>query len=121
MKKPPKHLEEDLIAASVGQAFCIEFTAFLKVYRELPSPEEVFKNPRRTRIPEELSAQYAMACSLANAVSMKTFGKVLIYLERLPIEFNIMCVRDAAIRKDEIAKSKEFEKWLETNTEIIVA
>jgi hypothetical protein len=115
----PKELERPVFEGAAGESFAVEFENFLLVARDLPSPDQVFQNPKNALIPKEISSQYAMCGSLVHAVSENTFPSMLTYLGRFPKEMETMAMRDVATRKSLLTKHPSFLKWAGSNREFL--
>lgn len=95
--------EAQLLDGTVGQAAASELTAFLRLFRELPSIDEILLNPSTAKVPSEPSAQIAIATALGRVLSDTSVGRGVTYLERMPTEMRVMAMRDAAGRDSAIA------------------
>jgi hypothetical protein len=104
-------LEHELIAGAVGAGAATEFSGFLRMFRELPDIDAVLMNPQRAPVPEGASAQYAVASALARCASDTNFDRVCTYLERLPTEFRVLCVRDATLREPALRSTAAYVKF----------
>lgn len=108
-----------LVAGAVGHAAAIEFMAFLKLYRSLPSIDAILLNPTGAPVPTETSTLYAVSAALARRTTAQNFGRVLQYLDRLQAEFSVMAVRDAVTRDQQLTSTPEFTKWAVKNSDVI--
>jgi hypothetical protein len=97
-------IEHELIAGAVGMGPATEFTGFLRMFRELPDIDAILMSPHQASVPDEPSAQFAVASALARSASDTNFDRICIYLDRLPTEFRVLCVHDATLR-DPILRS----------------
>ena len=61
--------ETQLVDGAVGSAASAELTAFLRLFRELPSIDEVLLTPDTAPVPTETSAQIAVATALGRVMS----------------------------------------------------
>ena len=109
--KPDQSVEHELIAGAVGTGPATEFSAFLKMFRELPNIDAILLNPRTEPVPTEAAAQYAVASALAHCASDTNFDQVHTYLKRMPTEFSVLCVRDATVRTPEIRHTPTYTAW----------
>ena len=91
----PKDAEADCFKGAVGEAAMLEFCGFLKVYRELPDLDDILKAPDMARIPQELSAKYAITAALAYRASNDTFDAHVTYLERIASEYTVLYMKMA--------------------------
>jgi ATPase family associated with various cellular activities (AAA) len=112
-------VELDLLSGAVGDATAGEFTAFLRLYRQLPSIDQILLTPDQAPVPSEPSAQYAVATALGRYMTDQSIGRGLRYLDRLPEEFKILAVRDAVIRDQSLTHTPEFVAFGVQHAEVI--
>lgn len=103
--------EAQLLDGTVGQAAASELVAFLRLFRELPSIDEILLNPAVARVPAEPSAQIAIATALGRVLSDSSVSRGITYLERMPTEMRVMAIRDAAARDEAITHTAEFVRF----------
>jgi MoxR-like ATPase len=111
---------EKLIAGAVGTGAAVEFIGFLKVYKDLPSPEDALKNGI---VPKEPSQVYALCGAIASLYSRnpKKFAKtVLEYSYKLPKDFAVLLVRDCIKANKHIAQVPEWIEWARTFSNIVL-
>jgi MoxR-like ATPase len=104
-------IEHEVIAGAVGTGASTEFSAFLRMFRELPNIDAILLNPTQEPVPENAAAQYAVASALARCASDTNFDRICLYLNRLPTEFRVLCVRDATLRQPAIRTTAGFVKF----------
>jgi hypothetical protein len=104
-------IEHEVIAGAVGTGASTEFSAFLRMFRELPNIDAILLNPTQEPVPENAAAQYAVASALARCASDTNFDRVCLYLNRLPTEFRVLCVRDATLRQPAIRCTAGYTRW----------
>lgn len=103
--------EAQLLDGTVGQAAASELVAFLRLFRELPSIDEILLNPTAANVPQEPSAQIAIATALGRVLTDSSVGRGITYLERMPTEMRVMAMRDAAARDAAITHTSEFVRF----------
>jgi hypothetical protein len=111
--------EAQLLDGTVGPAATAELIAFLRLFRQLPSIDEILLNPETAPLPTETSAQIAIATALGRAMSDNSIAKALKYLGRMPTEMRVMAVRDAAARDTAITHTSEFVRFGVEHREIV--
>lgn len=116
---PDKSIEHELFAGAVGTGAAIEFSAFMRTFRELPNIDAILVNPQREPVPDNPAAQYAVASALAQCASDLNFDRVCTYLERMPTEFRVLCVRDASLRQPAIRHTPSYTKWAIENHAVL--
>lgn len=85
-------IEHELIVGAVGLGAATELTGFLRMFRALPDVDTILLSPQRAPVPEEPSAQYAVASALSRCASDTNFDRICAYLDQLPTEFRVLCV-----------------------------
>lgn len=102
-----------LYAGRVGKGVALEFTGFLRTYRDLPRREDIERDPKGTRIPDEDQTDVlcALAAMLGRAITPKNATPLVKYLTRLPVEFCVFAIKDAVGRDPELKKTKAITEW----------
>jgi hypothetical protein len=83
-----------MVLATVGEAVGTEFNAFKRMAEKNPSFEQVTTDPAGTRIPSETDGMYAMTAMLCRRVSAQTVGAAVVYVRRMPLEYQTMWLSD---------------------------
>jgi hypothetical protein len=107
----PQALEFEAFKGSAGEAFATEYCAFLKMYRELPSIDEIILNPDNSPVSADPCTQYATSVALANKMSDQNISSIITYLERMEPEVSIACMKAAISRNGMLAKTRPFILW----------
>lgn len=110
---PSYDTELALYASRIGKGIAAQFTGFLRVYRSIPTLEEIVKSPKRARVPDEDKTDVlcALSAMLGHALSPKNVAPVVEYLTRLPAEFCVFALRDAVYRDPELKKTRALTEW----------
>ena len=116
---PDPAVEHELFAGTVGSGAATEFSGFLKTYRQLPNIDAILLNPQKEPVPTDPSAQYAVASALAHCASDMNFAQICTYLERMPTEFSVLCVRDASLRAPDVKHTAAYTKWAVANHNVL--
>jgi len=116
----PNSIEFSMVSGIVGEGAGSEFLGFLKIFRQLPDPISILMDPMSHDIPEDPATLYAIAGSLANAVTETTMDNLVSYLERIPPEFSVICVKDAVKRDYDLHNTRAFIKWAGNNKDLII-
>jgi hypothetical protein len=77
----------------------------------LPNIGAILLIPTQEPAPENAAAQYAVVSALARCASDTNFDRICRYLNRLPTELGVLCVRDATIRQPAIRCTSGYTKW----------
>jgi hypothetical protein len=115
----PKHLEFSCFKGAVGEGPAAEFSAFLKLFRNLPNPDAVLLSPETATVPTEPATLYAMAGALARRATPNTMNALVTYLDRLPKEFSTLCMTMAIKRDKALSQTAAFVKWTTQNLKVL--
>lgn len=118
----PQHLELPLFTGAVGEGPASEFMGFLKIFRNLPDPDDVMRNPDNHKVPTDPSTLYALAGALSNRVTTQNVSNFFSFVNRLPTEFNILAVTMAMRQKKSVTAltlSPDWKTWSSKNMKVM--
>ena len=110
----PKSLnsaELEMYQSAVGKMAATELYGFLKVWRQLPSPDAALIDPDGTPVPADPAVRYAMAGALAKRADDLNFDRVIRYAARMSRDFATLTVRDAIGRDRSLQNTRAFIEW----------
>ena len=116
----PKHLEYEVFAGAAGEGFASEIISFLKIYRNLPDPDLILKDPDKHNIPTDPATLYAICGALASRAKKKTMDAIVKYSNRLPDEFSVLLIRDCVKHDAAVADTKSFINWAAEHKEVLI-
>lgn len=96
-----------------------EFLSFCELEKELPSFESIEEKPTEAIVPSEPSTLYFLCGSISSKTNVNNVDKVFKYINRLPIEFQIICLKDMFKRNPETRNSQTVKTWLAKNSKEI--
>ncbi|NKB55094.1 MAG: MoxR family ATPase [Alphaproteobacteria bacterium] len=112
-------IEYDLLAGAVGEGEAAELLAFLKVFRQLPSPDAVLMTPDTAPVPDDPATVYALCGALARKASPANFDRIAAYARRLSAEFGVLLVKDAVTLTPDCQHSQGFIAWATDNGAVL--
>lgn len=112
--------EFELIKGTVGEGAAAEFLAYVKQIKDLPTPEQVLLDPENTRVPERPAARYAMVTALDEKATANNFGRIMKYVSRMAIEFQVIFVRAASRKDEKVCNTREFQDWGTKNANVLL-
>lgn len=108
----PQSLQFTMIAGAIGEGAATEFCAFLRMYAELPSIDQILIDPMTPAIPSNPAAMYAVATALAHRATTQNFPRIAQYVQRLVDagkgEFGVLTIRDSMQRTPAITQTTAF-------------
>lgn len=117
--------EFEIFSGSVGEGAAAEYTGFLRVYRNLPSRDEILTNPDRAPVPTDPATSYATAGMLATDLQVHEMAALKTYLDRFPAqEFSALTLTLALRSADEerrleLQQTPEFVSWAVANQDLL--
>ncbi|WP_304546444.1 ATP-binding protein [Sulfurimonas microaerophilic] len=109
-----------IIHGTVGYGAGIEFISFVKVYKTLPNIDAILAGESED-VPIEPSALYALCAALIEKYQMSEHAEhIFTYAKQLPVEFNVMLIKDLIVKDESIAELESFEEWLEKYENFII-
>lgn len=111
----------DILAGACGEGWAAEFLGFLKVYQNLPDPDECIKNPEKARVPatDDAATLFAIAVAVSLRATKENFANVTKYLKRLPKEHEVFAVRDVIAREKTLQNTAAFSNWAVENVKAL--
>jgi hypothetical protein len=104
-------IEGQMLEGTIGPGATAEFVGFLQLFRQLPSIDEILLSPDSAPLPDDPSAQIAIATALGRAMTDQSVTKGARYLNRMPSEMHVLAMRDAAARDRAITHTQEFVRF----------
>lgn len=106
------------VASHVGEPAAVEYIGFRKLYTELPSIDSIVTSPGTAIVPTKPGLLFAIAGALSKRATPQNFKNILTYLERVPVEFNILCVKDTVKRTPALGASGMFTTWANKHADV---
>lgn len=104
-----------LLNGTLSEGISREFISFLRIYKDLPTMKEILTNPKNIEIPDQPSTLYALTGSIGHHAKEETIDKLFDFIDRMPMEFQVICMREIGRRNNELLSTPRVEKWIATN------
>lgn len=104
-----------LLAGILGEGVAREFTSFCKIHNELLKPEQIVTDPEKVKVPTEPSVLFALTGSIANNMSPDNGEAYMKFVSRLPVEFQVVCLRETMRRNKAMLTHTSIKGWIENN------
>ena len=117
----PNELLHGALTGLIGQGLAIEFSAFLRIYRDLPDPDECLLNPKEAPIPRKLDVLYALTGALCMRVNNGNAGCFIQFSLRLRPEWSVLMMDYALKTKasSAVQTCNEWNNWVHKHGSII--
>lgn len=117
---PPEAVMQSMVAGAVGDGAATELAAYLNVCANLPDTAQVLANPDFAPVPDDPATLYALCESLASCAAEQTMPGLTRYAMRMPAEFGVLLMREAARHDRGIVRTPAFADWARANSEVLV-
>lgn len=101
-----------MLAGAISEGVAREFVTFCKIYKELPTISQIVANPKITTVPGEPSVLYALTGSISHNADAANMAALIEFIERMPIEFQVVCLRELLRRKPELKTHAALRPWI---------
>jgi hypothetical protein len=105
-----------LLAGAVTRGVALDYMAYEKIRNEMPSIDEILKNPATTGVPEKSGILFAVTMGLMRKLDNNgTAAKALVYIKRWPDEPGAFAANMIRKAKPGVVTLPEFSKWSNVN------
>ena len=122
MEIPVSSLLQQLVGASIGDGATAQLFGFLKVGDQLPTIEEIEKDPMGAKCPKDLSAAYAAVQMCIHHAAPTNVDTLWQYAERLPKELQVSAALSLVEKgRGALLNSRRLGEWIMQNKALIIA
>lgn len=126
------NLRHAVLAGCVGAATAAKFAAFVKHAEELPNVDDILAAPKTYKVPTSPDVLYALSGALVDrvvaarspegdkdakraAAEDKVYTAVAEFVQRLPLEYATLTVKDAGQASTRFYRNQTAKKWMFDN------
>ena len=114
------HITKTRLAGTIGEGAAVELATYSEIYQNLPTIEQILTNPKSGwRVPKEPSEQYAVTTMLAHNSTPNNINKIIVAINRLPVDFQVITFKDIYKRTPELKNHAVIIEWIAKNAHII--
>lgn len=113
-------LLNELVAGTVGKGAAAEFAGYVKIRHQLPDPNTIFSNPESVDIATDPAVLFAICEMLALSADSHNMEALFLFASRLPAEFSVLLIREAARQNNSIVETSGFARWAEEHSEVLI-
>lgn len=107
----PPVLEGAALEGCIGKGQAVQFAAFVRLFRELVSADEVFNNPDGAEVPSKPDRLYATCAALLHRAEPGKMQAIVRYISRVRGEYAMFVMRGIEKRKPDCLKTSAFVQW----------
>jgi len=108
-----------LLAGTVGEASARQFISFTANYNDIASYDDIVRDPHNAKLPTSASGRYAACGILSEFCEEESIKAAMIYLERLPKEFQVIALRDIYAKNSTVLDLAPVQAWIANNNTVL--
>lgn len=101
------------LSGCLSEGLAREFIGFCAIYADLPTIDQIAANPEGLKMSGEPSVLFALAGCLANYSTPEKMEQLMKFILRMPIEFQIVTLREVVRRKKDMLRVPSIQKWIQ--------
>jgi hypothetical protein len=105
-------LTTTILAGTIGEGAAREFKGFTEIYESLPNINSIIANPKEVRYPKTPDVLYALTGLIGSSFSKDNADKLTMFIETLPMEFQIVTFISAIKRNKEVFGYPSVKQWV---------
>lgn len=109
----------EILGGACGSSFATKYITYAKVEKDMPTLEQIVKDPQGTHVPEKRDVLFALMASLASRITPKTLTPGIEYISRCPPEFAVMAMKDLVKKAPDIETQPAFKAWSRKNMKLL--
>lgn len=113
-------LTTKILSGTVGEGAAREFKGFTEVFDSLPTFSSIKSNPLGVTVKSTPDVLYALTGLVAVNVDKSNLAPVMQFVNRLPLEFQIITWVAAIKRNKEIYSLPEIKEWISKNAKHVI-
>lgn len=115
-----KELEYEIYMGAAGEGFAAELITFLKIYRNLESPDYVIAHPDKAKVSDDPATLYAMCGALAAKADQTNMDAICTYANRMIPEFSVLLIKEATSANELVAETPAFITWASKHKDVLI-
>lgn len=120
----PRDLPTDLYLytaeGKVGEGAAAEWVAARDMMSKMPSIDSIRMHPENAEVPDEPAVRFAVATAMSMSATADSFGRDMLYVSRMPKEFQMVYVTDVLRLQPQLQQTKDFIDWAIKNKDIFM-
>jgi hypothetical protein len=122
MALPDDSLTQQCVQGSIGEGAAADLFGFIKVFDQLPSLEDIEKDPLTAKCPKDLSAGWAAGQMCIHYAKSTNINNLWTYVMRLPKEVQVSMAKSLLERSgSQLLNAPALVKWIHANKALITS
>lgn len=104
-----------LLAGTISEGVAREFIGFCRIDSQLPKIAQIIDAPDSIQVPQEPSILFALTGAIAHHANMENMAPLAKYVNRLPVEFQVVCLKEIVRRNKNMMAHPAIMQWISTS------
>ena len=113
-------LTTKILAGTVGEGAAREFKAFTEVFDSLPKMSKIIADPANVAFKTQPDILYAITGMVSNEATVANYSSLVRFVERLPLEFQIITWIAAIKRNKDLFSCKGMKEWVSNHAKDVL-
>jgi len=100
------------LSGLISEGVAREFMTYCKIFKDLPTIQAIIDAPEAIKIPDEPSVLFALTGSIGHNADVANITQVMKFVCRMPIEFQVVCLREMVRRNKKLVSTPAVQKWI---------
>jgi hypothetical protein len=109
-----------VLAGTIGQGPARELKSFTDIFDSLPTRAEILSSPDTMQVPTRPDVTYALTGLLGNMAEDNNMKKLIKLIDRLPMEFQVICMQTISKTSPELGQHQIVRDWMVRNMDKLV-
>ena len=83
----------------------------------MPTIQSIIDNPDTVNIPDAPDILYAITGLISNHIDQTNVAPLIKCVDRLPIEFQVICLQDTLKKDKDLLDTPSIQKWVSENSQ----
>jgi len=101
-----------LLGGAITRGYASELMDFFLLHSQIPKISDIRKDPTGITVPADLGILWAVTDSIAHHADKDNLEDLMKFVERIPMEFQAVCLRSIIKRKKELLTHKTIQHWV---------
>jgi hypothetical protein len=106
-------------AGIVGSGAAHQFIAFASLRSEIPSVDQIIKDPEGTPVPKQTDRCMFLVFNMADKAEKGNIKQLVTYMARMPSDMAVAFYRNALLRDKSLMSCREFGDWAVQNKALL--
>lgn len=106
-----------VLSGTIGEGQAREFRGFCEVFHDLPKISAILADPNGIVIPQDPGTLHALTGSIAAHASSENMEGLMTFVNRLPMDFQVVCLRRVSLRDREVMRCDAVKQWTIDNSQ----